>query len=87
MRIANCNRRDFLRASGLTAGVALATACGATLAPAVAPTTAPAAATTAPVGAATAAPEAPASKYAEAPSLAAKVAAGELPPVEERVSS
>ncbi|NPV07621.1 MAG: ABC transporter substrate-binding protein [Anaerolineae bacterium] len=81
------SRRDFLRASGLTAGLALATACaGATPAPAeptaapVEPTAAPAEATPAP-----AVTEAPVSKYSEAPSLAAKVAAGDLPPVEERL--
>lgn len=85
MHIGNCNRREFLRVSGLTAGLAVATACGAaTQAPATESTIAPAVPTTA---AATTAPEASSSKYTEAPSLAAKVTAGELPPVEERVSA
>jgi peptide/nickel transport system substrate-binding protein len=77
------DRRDFLRATSLTASVAVLTACaGATPAPAEptpvsAEPTAPAETTEAPV----------ASKYSEAPSLAERVAAGELPPVEERVSA
>jgi len=80
------NRRDFLRVSGLCATTALAAACtGATPAPAE-----PAATAVAPAPTATSVPPtataAPAAKYAEAPSLAARVAAGELPPVDERVS-
>ncbi|NPV07622.1 MAG: ABC transporter substrate-binding protein [Anaerolineae bacterium] len=87
----NLNRRDFLRVSGLTAGMALATACaGAAPAPAE-PTPAPAEPTPVPAEpTATTVPTAeaaPVSKYSEAPSLAAKVAAGELPPVEERLPS
>lgn len=84
------NRRDFLRISGLSATTALAAACaGATPAPAE-PTVAPVA-TAVPPAATTirvtpTATVAPASKYSEAPSLAAKVAAGDLPPVDERIS-
>ncbi|NPV07626.1 MAG: MerR family transcriptional regulator [Anaerolineae bacterium] len=81
------NRRDFIRVTGLAAGLTVATACaGATPAPAE-PTTAPAEPTATPAEAtpAPAPSEAPVSKYSEAPSLAAKVAAGELPPVEERL--
>ncbi len=93
------SRRAFLRLSAVAgASVGLA-ACGgappaapeATSAPAAPePTAAPAAPTAAPV--ATAAPAAPAtavpvavSQYKEAPMLAELVAAGQLPPVEERL--
>jgi len=71
-------RRQLLRVSAIATGAAVATACGG----------APPAATTAPAEpAATTAPaaEAPPSKYGEAPMLADMVAAGELPPVEERL--
>ena len=92
-------RRQFLTYAGIVSGMAVATACGAAATPTEAPaatvapaaTTAPAAtaapaATTAPAAtAAPAATSAPASKYSESPMLAAKVAAGELPPVEERL--
>jgi len=81
------DRRGFLRVSGLTAGVAVATACGAATQAPPAATSAPAEATAAPAGP-TAAPAegaAPASKFTEAPSLAEKVAAGDLPAVEERL--
>ncbi len=83
------NRRSFMAVAGASAAAAGLAACGGTAAPAA---TQPPAATQAP--AATAAPAdttapaattAPTSKYQEAPSLAAKVAAGELPPVEERL--
>lgn len=89
------DRRSFLRATGLTAGLAVVTACGgATPAPAPAepttasaqPTAAAAEATTAPVATtAPAAETAAPSRYSEAPDLATKVEAGELPPVEERL--
>ncbi|NPV08315.1 MAG: twin-arginine translocation signal domain-containing protein [Anaerolineae bacterium] len=78
-------RRNLLQLCALTTGAAVATACGG--APGPAPT-----ATEAPVQApeTTSAPEpttapAVASRYAEAPSLAAQVASGALPPVEERL--
>ncbi|MGI6208424.1 MAG: ABC transporter substrate-binding protein [Anaerolineae bacterium] len=88
MDIRRMNRRQFITYAGLAASAVAATACGATPAPAqpagateAAPTTAPAAeATTAP-----AAPAATASRYKEAPMLAEMVAAGQLPPVEERL--
>ncbi len=83
------DRRDFLRLAGVSVGVAAATACGAATQAPPAATSAPAEATSAPVAEATAAPASPAapsdSKYSEAPELAARVAAGELPPVEERL--
>ncbi|NLT43399.1 MAG: ABC transporter substrate-binding protein [Anaerolineae bacterium] len=94
------SRRSFIRTAGLATTAAAMAACGGGAEPTAAPAapaepTAAPAATTAPAAtaapeataapAATTAPEAPASKYAEAPSLAAKVAAGELPPVEERL--
>lgn len=84
-------RREFLRISAVAAAGALATACAtgtpeatekqvtkeATTAPAEATaTTAPAQATTAPVTE---------SQYKEAPQLVEQVAAGGLPPVDERV--
>jgi peptide/nickel transport system substrate-binding protein len=89
MRNATMNRRLFLKVSGLAASAALAAACAATPsepaqvevqatdtpAPESAPTTAPEPATA----------PASVSKYREAPMLAEKVAAGELPPVEERL--
>ncbi|NPV08697.1 MAG: ABC transporter substrate-binding protein [Anaerolineae bacterium] len=80
------NRRTFLKVTGLAATAAVAAACAA--APTPAPTTAPAAEepTATPAAAAAEAPTAPpAAKYKEAPALAQKVAAGELPPVEERL--
>jgi len=86
------SRREFLRVSALaTAGAALAACSTAatTEAPAEpAATEAPAepAATEAPAEpAATEAPAEPMSAYTEAPMLAAMVAAGSLPPVEERL--
>jgi len=75
------SRRDFLRVSSLAAAATFAAACTPTTAPPEAPATA--APTTAPAEAPTAAPlEA---RYKEAPMLAEKVAAGELPPVDERL--
>ncbi|NPV06981.1 MAG: ABC transporter substrate-binding protein [Anaerolineae bacterium] len=82
-------RRKFLYVSGVAASVTVA-ACAPTMAPE--PTTAPAQATAAPTEApttapaeATALPATPASKYSEAPELAALVAEGKLPPVDERL--
>ncbi|MCX7680552.1 MAG: ABC transporter substrate-binding protein [Anaerolineae bacterium] len=81
-------RREFLRVSALgVVGVAVA-GCKApateTPAPTVKPTEAP---TVAPTVAPTEAPTvaAPVSMYKESPMLAAKVEAGELPPVDERL--
>ncbi|NPV07720.1 MAG: ABC transporter substrate-binding protein [Anaerolineae bacterium] len=86
MTTSRLKRRSFLRTAGVATASAAIAACGTSPAPTEAPSaTAPAAT---PEPAATTAPTptpAPASKYAEAPSLAAKVAAGELPPVEERL--
>ncbi len=82
-------RRAFVTMVGLAAGTGLMAACGGAPAATTAPAEAPAEATAAPAATAapTAAPEvaAPESKYKEAPMLAEKVAAGELPPVEERL--
>ncbi len=86
-------RRQFLRVSAVTAAATLAAACAqptpvptappATAAPAAPATAAPAApATTAP---AAPAPAAPAAAAQEAPALAEQVAAGTLPPLEERL--
>ncbi len=76
------NRRAFLRVSGLSAGLVVATACGAAVTPAPAePTSAPAEE----AAAAAASAAITESKYSEAPSLAARVAAGELPPVDDRL--
>ncbi|MGI6208143.1 MAG: ABC transporter substrate-binding protein [Anaerolineae bacterium] len=82
-------RRRFLKVTGLATTTAVAAACAAS--PTTAPATAPvaeeptAAPTTAPTAASEAPATEPAAKYREAPDLAAKVAAGELPPVEERL--
>jgi len=72
-------RRQFIQLSGLAAAGAVVAACKApaTEAPA---TEAPTEATKEPE-----APAAPASKYQEAPMLAELVAAGSLPPVDERL--
>ncbi len=78
------SRRRFVYVSGVAVAAGVATACGGGPAP-VEPTAAPAATTAPAAPAATAAPAEPASKYSEAPDLAAKVAAGELPPVDERL--
>lgn len=100
MPASKLNRRTFLSISALAASSAALAACGggqpAPTATPVAPaeptaTTAPAAttppeATTAPAEpTATTAPAEPVSRYKEAPMLAEKVAAGELPPVDERL--
>ncbi|NPV07724.1 MAG: ABC transporter substrate-binding protein [Anaerolineae bacterium] len=88
------DRRQFLQVAGIAAGAATLAACGTSPAPTEAPepTAVPPEATQAPeptaapeATATPAATEAPVSRYQEAPSLAAKVAAGELPPVEERL--
>jgi peptide/nickel transport system substrate-binding protein len=87
------SRREFLRISGITAAATLAAACTApSPAPSApgpaAPTQAPVVAPTIPTGSGSA-PTAPAgeapSQYNEAPMLAERVAAGELPPVDERL--
>jgi peptide/nickel transport system substrate-binding protein len=77
-------RREFLRVSALMGAGSLAAACAA---PAPATDAPPVAAqpTTPAEPVAPAAPGAPPSRYNEAPMLAEKVAAGELPPVEERL--
>ena len=82
------SRREFLRISTLAGAATVAAACGAPApsapaAPVTQPTSAPAAPTTAP--AAPAAPAAPPTRFNEAPMLAEQVAAGTLPPVEERL--
>jgi peptide/nickel transport system substrate-binding protein len=86
------SRREFLRLSAVgAAGVVLAACAQETAAPVVEaePTQAPAAAaatpTPRPVAEPTATPVAAAAAAKEAPVLAAKVAAGELPPLEERL--
>jgi peptide/nickel transport system substrate-binding protein len=90
------SRRDFLRLTGLTAAGVVVAACAGTPEVAQQPTTAaPAAATAVPVAPAatattataaepTALPE-PVSTYNESPMLAERVAAGTLPPVDERL--
>ena len=95
MSASNLSRRRFLQIAGMATSAAVAAACGSTPAPTSAPTTAPAeptataaaAAPTATTAAAapTATTTAAASKYGEAPMLAEMVAAGTLPPVEERL--
>ncbi|MGI6206790.1 MAG: ABC transporter substrate-binding protein [Anaerolineae bacterium] len=76
------SRREFVLLSAVSATTAVVSACGG------AAPSAPAEpeATSAPVGA-TAPAEAAPGKYQEAPSLAALVAEGKLPPVEERLPS
>jgi len=80
------SRREFLRLGAVTAAGAALAGCGPkeTAAPtAVPPTVAP---TAKPTAVPTAAPTAaPVSMYQESPMLAAKVEAGELPPVDERL--
>lgn len=87
-------RRTFLTIAGMSVAAAAAAACGGTPAPTVAPEPTPteeaaavptvAAEATEAVAEATAEVAAP-SKYSEAPMLAELVAAGSLPPVEERL--
>ncbi len=78
------SRREFLRLSALATAGVVTVACGASGEPA--PSAPEAAATTAPASEA-AAPAGPPSQYNEAPMLADLVAAGELPPVDERLPS
>jgi peptide/nickel transport system substrate-binding protein len=87
-------RRDFLRLTGLSAAGVVVAACAGAPEVAQAPATAaPASATAVPTTAAaptaapvepTAVPE-PTSKFGESPMLAEMVAAGDLPPVDERL--
>ncbi len=78
-------RRDFVRLSALVSATTVAAACAQPL-PQVEPTAAqPAAPTTVPAAPPTSEPEAPPSKHNEAPMLAERVAAGDLPPVDERL--
>ena len=86
MRSPVIGRRAFLRVCGVLGASALAAACApaeATLAPET--VAEPTAAEAAPTAAEAAPTTAPASKYQEAPMLAAKVEAGELPSVDERL--
>jgi peptide/nickel transport system substrate-binding protein len=83
------SRREFLQVSAGAAAGIVAVACTPSTPPA-APTAAPAAepaaaATAVPATAAADAPAAVASRFKEAPMLAELVAAGQLPPVEERL--
>ncbi len=78
-------RRQFFIGSGGLAASAILAAC-ATPAPApTAPEPAAAEPTAAPVAAGAEAPAATAGKYKEAPMLAERVAAGALPPIDERL--
>ena len=74
------DRRTFLRMSGLSAAAAVVAACGAPDGGAE-----PEAAADAPAAAEPAAESGSMSKYNESPLLAERVAAGELPPVDERL--
>ena len=76
------SRREFMRVSAVTAAGAVAVACGASGEPEPmeeAPADSPAAESS------DSAPATPASQYSEAPMLAEMVAAGDLPPVDERL--
>ena len=76
------SRREFIRVSAVTAAGAVAVACGASGEPEPmeeAAADAPAAESS------DSAPATPASQYSEAPMLAEMVAAGDLPPVDERL--
>jgi peptide/nickel transport system substrate-binding protein len=82
--MARISRREFLRISALLSAGTVAAACAQPTSPSAEPTAvadpgAPAQPTTPP-----AVPSAP-GVYAEAPMLAERVAAGDLPPVEERL--
>ena len=74
------DRRTFLRMSGLSAAAAVVAACGAPDGDADSQ-----AADEAPAAEAPAADAGPPSKYNESPLLAERVAAGTLPPVDERL--
>jgi peptide/nickel transport system substrate-binding protein len=91
-------RRDFLYLSAVAAGGAMLAACGGDGAPPAGESTAPAGNTPTPADAAPVAPQPTlaseiaeptaveaAAEYAESPLLAARVQAGELPPVAERL--
>ena len=74
------SRREFMRVSGVAAAGAVVVACGAGGEPEPMQEAAPA-----DDSAAEAAPAASSSQYSEAPMLADMVAAGDLPPVDERL--
>ena len=82
------SRREFVRVSALATAATVAAACAQpTATPEAAATTAPTATTAASGGEATAVPTevTAVSRFNEAPMLAEKVAAGALPPVEDRI--
>ncbi|MGQ9555613.1 MAG: ABC transporter substrate-binding protein [Anaerolineae bacterium] len=85
MNLGNLNRREFLKCAGLAATAAAVTACVPTAAPTTPPTAAATVAATEAAAVAEATTAAPAAKYSEAPMLAEMVAAGTLPPVDERL--
>ena len=81
-------RRGFLKVTALTGSATLLAACKSAVTPTAEPTAAPTAAPTAvpeATEAAAAVSEATTAQYKEAPMLAEQVAAGTLPPVEERL--
>ncbi|MYC97443.1 MAG: ABC transporter substrate-binding protein [Caldilineaceae bacterium SB0661_bin_32] len=77
------SRREFMRVSGVAAAGAVAVACGASGEPEPMEEAAPADDSAA--ESSEDAPAAPTSQYSEAPMLADMVAAGDLPPVDERL--
>ena len=77
------SRREFMRVSGVAAAGAVAVACGASGEPEAMEEAAPADDSAA--ESSEAAPAASSSQYSEAPMLADMVAAGDLPPVDERL--
>ena len=77
------SRREFMRVSGVAAAGAVAVACGASGEPEPMEEAAPADDSAA--ESSEAAPAASSSQYSEAPMLADMVAAGDLPPVDERL--
>ncbi|MDE0142536.1 MAG: ABC transporter substrate-binding protein [Caldilineaceae bacterium] len=77
------SRREFMRVSGVAAAGAVAVACGASGEPEAMEEAAPAEDSAA--ESSEAAPAASSSQYSEAPMLADMVAAGDLPPVDERL--
>ncbi|NLD72147.1 MAG: hypothetical protein GX649_05450 [Chloroflexi bacterium] len=79
------SRRQFLRLSALVSAGTVAAACAQPVAPATEPVVAPPATEPTVPPAAPPAPPEEVSKYGEAPMLAEQVAAGALPPVEERL--
>ena len=76
------SRREFMRVSAVTAAGAVAVACGASGEP---EPMEEAPADSAAAESSDSAPATPASQYSEAPMLAEMVAAGDLPPVDERL--